>query len=147
MKGTGNAKLDAPKAAASSKSRVVLLVIATAVLCFLPCVGANTLRGINNSTAGDALRSVRRRAEGLVDQTKVAAAAKKNGPGVISISLIGERHSGTNWITDHLQECFGDQLQVMTPKSCDCAIRWNTSCWRSKFQLLTLTLYPSLSID
>lgn len=112
MKGTGNAKLDAPKSAASSKSRVVLLVIATAVLCFLPRVGANTLRGINNSTAGDALRSVRRRAEGLVDQTKVAAAAKKNGPGVISISLIGERHSGTNWITDHLQECFGDQLQI-----------------------------------
>mmetsp|Transcript_13618 Transcript_13618/g.29444 ORF Transcript_13618/g.29444 Transcript_13618/m.29444 type:complete len:414 (+) Transcript_13618:190-1431(+) len=29
-----------------------------------------------------------------------------------SISLIGERHSGTNWITDHLVDCFGDQIKV-----------------------------------
>jgi hypothetical protein len=29
-----------------------------------------------------------------------------------SINLIGERHSGTNWITDHLVECFGDQIPV-----------------------------------
>jgi hypothetical protein len=28
------------------------------------------------------------------------------------ISLLGERHSGTNWITDHLQECFGDRVEV-----------------------------------
>ena len=31
---------------------------------------------------------------------------------VASITLIGERHSGTNWITDHLRECFGDELKV-----------------------------------
>lgn len=29
-----------------------------------------------------------------------------------TINLIGERHSGTNWITDHLVDCFGDQIQV-----------------------------------
>lgn len=29
-----------------------------------------------------------------------------------SIILIGERHSGTNWITDHLVDCFGDQINV-----------------------------------
>lgn len=29
-----------------------------------------------------------------------------------SINLIGERHSGTNWINDHLQDCFGDQIAV-----------------------------------
>jgi hypothetical protein len=28
------------------------------------------------------------------------------------IVLIGERHSGTNWITDHLAECFGDRVIV-----------------------------------
>ena len=28
------------------------------------------------------------------------------------IILLGERHSGTNWITDHLQECFGDRVIV-----------------------------------
>jgi hypothetical protein len=31
---------------------------------------------------------------------------------VTSISLMGERHSGTNWITDHLTDCFGDDLIV-----------------------------------
>ena len=29
-----------------------------------------------------------------------------------SIHLIGERHSGTNWITGHLQTCFGEKLTV-----------------------------------
>jgi hypothetical protein len=31
---------------------------------------------------------------------------------VSTINLVGERHSGTNWITDHLVDCFGDQIQV-----------------------------------
>ena len=32
---------------------------------------------------------------------------------VEKIVLLGERHSGTNWITDHLTECFhGDHLKV-----------------------------------
>ena len=31
---------------------------------------------------------------------------------VESIILLGERHSGTNWITDHLMECFQDQVKV-----------------------------------
>ena len=32
---------------------------------------------------------------------------------VENIILIGERHSGTNWITDYLTECFqGDQIKV-----------------------------------
>lgn len=33
------------------------------------------------------------------------------GP-VTSINLLGERHSGTNWITNHLVDCFGDQIPV-----------------------------------
>ena len=32
---------------------------------------------------------------------------------VEKIILLGERHSGTNWITDHLTECFqNDHLEV-----------------------------------
>lgn len=34
-----------------------------------------------------------------------------DGPAT-TISLIGERHSGTNWITDHLEDCFGDRIKV-----------------------------------
>jgi hypothetical protein len=33
------------------------------------------------------------------------------GP-VDKIVLLGERHSGTNWITDHLQDCFAHRIQV-----------------------------------
>ena len=33
-------------------------------------------------------------------------------PLVTAISLMGERHSGTNWIADHLTKCFGDELAV-----------------------------------
>lgn len=36
---------------------------------------------------------------------------KHDGP-VSTINLVGERHSGTNWITDHLVDCFGDKIQV-----------------------------------
>jgi hypothetical protein len=32
------------------------------------------------------------------------------------IHLIGERHSGTNWITDHLKACFGHAVPV---RECD----------------------------
>ena len=28
------------------------------------------------------------------------------------VALLGERHSGTNWITDHLRECFGQAIEV-----------------------------------
>ncbi|KAL7520358.1 hypothetical protein ACHAWX_005085 [Stephanocyclus meneghinianus] len=38
---------------------------------------------------------------------------KHDGP-VSTINLVGERHSGTNWITDHLVDCFGDKIQVQT---------------------------------
>ena len=31
---------------------------------------------------------------------------------VTAISLMGERHSGTNWIADHLTKCFGSELAV-----------------------------------
>ena len=34
-------------------------------------------------------------------------------PKLESINLIGERHSATKWITSHLQNCFGDQVQVV----------------------------------
>mmetsp|Transcript_38756 Transcript_38756/g.57638 ORF Transcript_38756/g.57638 Transcript_38756/m.57638 type:complete len:637 (-) Transcript_38756:345-2255(-) len=30
-----------------------------------------------------------------------------------TIHLIGERHSGTNWLHDHLKECFGSQTRVL----------------------------------
>jgi hypothetical protein len=31
---------------------------------------------------------------------------------VEKIVLLGERHGGTNWITDHLADCFGDRVEV-----------------------------------
>jgi len=38
---------------------------------------------------------------------------KKISPlGIKQIILLGERHSGTNWITDYLVDCFGDDIKV-----------------------------------
>jgi ABC-type microcin C transport system permease subunit YejE len=36
----------------------------------------------------------------------------KNVGETYGIHLIGERHSGTNWITDHLKACFGHAVPV-----------------------------------
>lgn len=45
---------------------------------------------------------------------KIPAKAARTTKGRIkSIHLIGERHSGTNWITGHLQACFGAKLPVL----------------------------------
>ena len=34
-------------------------------------------------------------------------------PLIKTISLVGERHSGTKWITSQLVDCFGDQVKVL----------------------------------
>ena len=31
-----------------------------------------------------------------------------------SINLIGERHCATKWMTSHLEDCFGDQVEVLS---------------------------------
>jgi hypothetical protein len=52
-----------------------------------------------------------------VGAKEIAATAAKvveraSDTSVERIILLGERHSGTNWIIDHLQECFGDRIHV-----------------------------------
>lgn len=34
-------------------------------------------------------------------------------PAIKTINLIGERHSGTKWITSHIEDCFQDQVKVL----------------------------------
>lgn len=34
-------------------------------------------------------------------------------PNIKTINLIGERHSGTKYMTSHLEDCFGDQVKVL----------------------------------
>ena len=46
------------------------------------------------------------------DKVPAKAATTKQGR-IKSIHLVGERHSGTNWITDHLEDCFGAKLPVL----------------------------------
>jgi hypothetical protein len=59
------------------------------------------------------------------DAKEIAATAAKvfkeaSDAPVERIILLGERHSGTNWITDHLQECFGDMVIVSGKLECNC---------------------------
>lgn len=42
----------------------------------------------------------------------VDATVKEGTEPITKIILLGERHSGTNWITDHLEECFGKDIAV-----------------------------------
>lgn len=39
--------------------------------------------------------------------------APRSARAITSIHLIGERHSGTKWMTRHLEECFGHQVKVL----------------------------------
>jgi hypothetical protein len=49
----------------------------------------------------------------LVQKKKKQSSVKTADTSPIErIVLLGERHSGTNWITDHLDECFGDRVIV-----------------------------------
>lgn len=41
-----------------------------------------------------------------------------------SLHLLGERHSGTKWMTEHLNECFGDEIEI----------RRGFSAWKHWFQ-------------
>jgi hypothetical protein len=50
---------------------------------------------------------------GVVQEKKQSAVkTTANSTPIERIVLLGERHSGTNWITDHLDECFGDRVIV-----------------------------------
>ncbi|KAL7467565.1 hypothetical protein ACHAXS_007811 [Conticribra weissflogii] len=45
---------------------------------------------------------------------KVGMTIKEGTEPLTKIILLGERHSGTNWITDHLEECFAEDIEVTT---------------------------------
>jgi hypothetical protein len=42
----------------------------------------------------------------------ITTTSKVSPPKAQQIFFIGERHSGTNWMFDHLVECFGDDIKV-----------------------------------
>ena len=74
----------------SNKSKTIRFAIATGALFALAHAGVNKLKNVDNS---DVLQSIRRRVLAQDEETVID-----------SISLIGERHSGTNWISDHLEK-------------------------------------------
>ena len=83
----------------ASKSRALLLAISAGAFFIHIFVGVKDGfsgdGGINNNDVGQ--HSVRRR------RASETALSSTDSSAVTAISLIGERHSGTNWITDHLQ--------------------------------------------
>jgi len=44
--------------------------------------------------------------------TDEAGKSSIHAPPVQQIILLGERHSGTNWINDHLEDCFNENIKV-----------------------------------
>ena len=46
------------------------------------------------------------------ETTLLTTTSSSSSPPVEKIILLGERHSGTNWITDHLTECFDIEVMI-----------------------------------
>ncbi|KAL7540581.1 hypothetical protein ACHAXR_010222 [Thalassiosira sp. AJA248-18] len=49
----------------------------------------------------------------LDDESLTADDHRTEKYSIKSINLIGERHCGTKWITKHLQDCFGGEVEVL----------------------------------
>lgn len=83
----------------SKKSKAMQFTVATGLLFGLLHVGVSSL-GSSHVTTSSSPRSLkRRRAQQQQQETEAEEKTK-----VTAISLIGERHSGTNWITNHLEK-------------------------------------------
>ena len=83
----------------ASNSRALLLAISAGAFFIHLFVGAkNGFSGDGGSNNDVLQHSVRRRRA-----AETEASPSTDSSAVTAISLIGERHSGTNWITDHLQ--------------------------------------------
>eukprot|EP00978_Attheya_sp_CCMP212_P002045 scaffold4212_cov52-Attheya_sp.AAC.4 len=78
---------------------VVLLVIAIALLIILRDVLSNSDQFETNIAF--------RQTKSMTTTSKVSSPPKAQ-----QIFFIGERHSGTNWMFDHLVECFGDDIKL-----------------------------------
>lgn len=73
----------------------------------------------SNKGAGGNTQAVARSAEATTTAvTKKQPPPQQTDTPIERIVLLGERHSGTNWITDHLDECFGDRVIVSIPFCC-----------------------------
>lgn len=139
---------ESPKSSAATSNRCRILVGLKSVL-YLAIAGvalffatSGEVRELNrdgvvivtgDSTAKDV-------SSGLVldrDQTSLADLQP-----VEKIALLGERHSGTNWITDHLRDCFGRDIEVSS--YADCCYHIKATCIHSYghhcFRLLHITL-------
>jgi len=91
-------------------------LIGISLLCFAGSIlYRETLFDIINSGSSSSVVGVRLGKQQLVnndgssDQNYVE---KKSLTSIQQIILLGERHSGTNWITDYLVDCFGDDIKV-----------------------------------
>ena len=58
------------------------------------------------------ITSINSRSDQKISLKEMEEAEAHYAKPVEKIVLLGERHSGTNWITDHLRECFQGDLKV-----------------------------------
>ena len=91
------------------KGAVVVALLAPLVFGDIFMFGNKLIELIADSEATDDKKSVDDRDPAGSNESRSPAYTKP----VEKIILLGERHSGTNWITDHLTECFqNDHLEV-----------------------------------
>ena len=79
------------------KSKAIGITIATGLLFFVTLHVGGSSFGSSDATTSSPQSLMRRRAQQQQQEIE-------ENTEVTAISLIGERHSGTNWITDHLEK-------------------------------------------
>ncbi|KAL7465675.1 hypothetical protein ACHAXS_005991 [Conticribra weissflogii] len=67
----------------------------------------------HNSNNAKENRNVYLQQSAIEEPVEILKMTIKEGPQPITkIALLGERHSGTNWITNHLEECYSEEFEV-----------------------------------
>ena len=95
----------------SSSSKEVVVLDSTADIVVPPNKYDNEEEQVNNTSAEQSINEFTNETNKLNNNNKeeeeeTTLITTSSSPPVEKIILLGERHSGTNWITDHLIECF-----------------------------------------
>ena len=85
----------------------------------MPIIRSTNIRSDSDSTNDNNIINNNYGAAEIMDEEDVKEEEKEKrrddiimAKPVEKIVLLGERHGGTNWITDHLADCFGDRVEV-----------------------------------
>jgi len=90
-------------------------LIGISLLCIVGSIlYRETIFDIINSGSSSSVVGARlgKQQQSVINDGSSDVEKKSISPTIQQVILLGERHSGTNWITDYLVDCFGDDIKV-----------------------------------